>query len=939
MSKRSASSRRVHALCIASVVAIIAVALLALATPYRTPVKKAMAPHASTQVTSITQPQREQLQATFAALPLAFEQNAGQIDPQVKFTARANGYTLFLTNRDAVFSFRTKSSRGDAAQRSTSFHGMSGSVTNKDSVHVVRMQVINGNPAAAPQAWDALPGKSNYFLGKDPKNWHTGVPQFARVSYKNVYPGVDLAYYGQQSKLEFDFVVAPDADAAPIGLAFKGAEAIATDGSGNLVVSSAAGNVVLHTPFAYQQSNGNRQLVDARFELRGKNKVGISLGSYDRKRELVIDPSVTYSTYLGGTAEDDGYGIGFDSTGAAYVTGQTESTDFPTAGGISPNTNKGAFDAFVTKFAANGSSLIYSTYVGGTGSDSGNALAVDSSGDVFVAGGTTSSDFPTTASAFQKTYGGGSVDGFAFELNPAGTALTYSTYLGGSGEDVATGIAIDSSGAYVVGKTGSTNFPPNPTIQTQLAGTGNGFVAKLNPAGSALLYATYLGGGTGDFASAVAVAAGAAYVTGGTENPTFPTTTGVIQPKCGSDGTCNGGLYDAFVSVINPAGSAFIYSTFLGGSGLDEGLGIAVDSSGNAFVTGLTQSSDFPTQTPSQKTLGGTQDAFISQVNPTGTALVYSTYLGGSQSDAATSIALDQRDDAYVTGQTESSDFPVANPTQMASGGGNDAFVSELNSVGSLIFSTYLGGSLNENTNANGTGLAATGSIAVDSPGANVYVTGNTLSTNFPTKAPFQAAVAGLIDAFVVKYAFPTTPDFSLSATSPAAVKPGSSGTSTITLTAINGYSSPVKLSCSVAGSGSPLPACKATSFSPNPVTPTAAGVTSTLTVTTTGASAAILHPNRFFYALWIPVAGMSLLGISFSSARSRRKKIFGFLMVAMVMAALFMLPACGSSSGGGGGGGCTGCTPAGAYTVTVTATGTDAATTTHSTTLTLTVN
>ena len=899
---------------------------------------------AMSQLQSVTPAEHARINATYAALPLAFEANQGQVDPQVKYLARGNGYKLFLTNNDAVFSFHSNSSASSTSDAATPGRVTGLKARNiprshdlqKDAVAVVRMQLVDGNSRAQVAASDELPGKTNYYLGNDPKNWHTNVPQYARVSYKSVYPGIDLAYYGERSKLEFDFIVAPESNPAPINLAFSGAQHVATDTFGNLVITSAAGEVVLHKPVAYQQQNGVRQPIDARFILKANNQVTFELGNYDRSRELVIDPSVTYATYLGGTAEDDGFGIAFDSSGNAYVTGQTESTNFPTAGGVAPNTNAGEFDVFVTKIAASGSSLIYSTYVGGSGNDSGNALAVDASGDAFVAGGTSSSNFPTTNGTFQKNFGGGSLNAFVFELNPGGTALTYSTYLGGTGTDVANGIAIDTTGAYIVGSTSSTDFPIKNAIQGSLNGSNNGFVTKLNPAGSALLYSTYLGGGAGDFASAVAVASGEAYVTGGAENPSFPTTAEAFQKTCGSDGTCNGGLPDAFVTVYNTAGSSYVYSTFLGGEGIDEGLGIAVDS-GDAYVTGLTQSSDFPLLSAWQKTLGGTQNAFVSQLNPAGTALVYSTYLGGSLTDAATSVAVDQNGNAYLTGQTSSPNFPVVNPTQATIGGGNDAFVSEINVAGTLLFSTYLGGSLNEDTHATGGNLSALGAIAVDSAGANVYVTGNTLSTDFPiTQGSKQTTEGGGIDAFVVKYAFPTTPDFIISATTPAAVAPGSSGTSTVTLTALNGYSSPVNLGCSVTGTGV---SCSASSFSPGSVTPTAGGATSTLTITTTGASGAMFRPSKFLYAMWLPIAGLSLMGMGFSSARSRRKKLLGFLMIGMVMAALFLMPACGGSSSTTPPPVCTGCTPAGNYTVTITGTGTDTNTTTHSTTVTLAVN
>jgi hypothetical protein len=954
VSKSSASTKRNYAGFAAFVfifaVAIVSAALLVISPARRGSVK------GSPVFQAATKQARPNVQVSFATLPLAFEQNQGQTDAQVKYMARARGYQLFLTNNDALFSLHSKSFQPGVAARRTprtlELNSKGSRNQDVDSFSTVRMELVNGSSSAAVIASEPLPGKSNYYIGNDPKNWHTGVSQYARVAYKNVYPGVDLAYYGEQNKLEFDFIVAPNSSPSSIGFAFSGAQRLATSPSGDLVVSSAAGDIVLHNPVAYQKQGGIRQPVDAQFVLAAHHQVRFQLGPYDRSRELIIDPSVTYATYLGGSAEDDAYAIGFDANGSAYLTGQTESTDFPIVGGYS-GTNVGNFDVFVTKINAKGDSLIYSTYIGGSRDDSGNALAVDSSGDVFVAGGTASPDFPTPIKgSYQRSFGGGTLNAFVFELKPGGSIFVFSTYLGGTGMDYANGIAIDATGTYVVGSASSVDFPTTPTaFQPDIAGTSNGFVTKLDPTGATLLYSTYLGG-SGDFASAVAVSSSQAYVTGATQNPapTFPSTPGAFQSTCDS---CSPTSPDAFVTAFNSAGTGLVYSTFLGGSGADGGLGIAVDSSGDAYVTGITQSADFPTQSPWQKALGGstqnlTQNAFVTELNPTGSALTYSTYLGGNTSDGGSSIAVDANKNAYVTGQAESPNFPLSQPTQGTLGGGNDAFVSLFNSSGSLFFSTYLGGSQNENTAVSGS-TAPLGAIAADGNG-NVYVTGNTFSTDFPTAAAAGTSVyqtsctscslsTPLPDAFIAKYSVPSTADFSVTATTPAAVSPGSSGTSTVTLLSINGYSSPVNLTCSVTGTGSPLPACSGTSsFSPNPATPTATGATSTLTVTTTGSSSAMIRPAKFLYAMWLPVAGLSLIGMGFGSPGARRKKVFGWLMIGIAMSMLLLLPACGGGSSGGGGNVGT-ATPAGSYTVTVTATGTDSATTTHTTTLTLTVN
>jgi hypothetical protein len=937
LSKPVASRGWVCAFCAVPVLAIIATALLVVSPArQRDAAGTGSAASVASNPGTVTPAARGRIQASYAALPLAFEPNQGQTDSQVKYLARGRGYTLFLTANEAVFSLHSGSAENDSLVRrgaALRAGNQARSKAQRNSSAVVRMQLVGGNSLAEVAASGQLSGSTNYFLGNDPSKWRTDVARYARVAYHGVYPGVNLAFHGAQRQVEFDFVVAPGASPEPIGFRFTGARGMKTDDSGNLVVSSAAGDVLLHPPLAYQEQNGARRAVDARFVLKANNQVSFALGNYDRSRELVIDPSVSYaySTYLGGNGDDEGQAIAFDSSGNAYVTGNTASTNFPVVGGV--GTHVGSADVFVTKIKADGSSLVYSTYVGGSGDDSGNAIAVDAAGDAFVAGGTASTNFPHTAGAFQTALGSGAaVNCFVFKLNPGGTALTYSTYLGGSGTDIAFGIAVDSSSppnVYTVGQTSSTDFPTKNPLQASPAG---GFVTKLNSSGSALVFSTYLGGGLIDFASAVAVdSSNNAYVTGATLSSSFHTTTGVVQ-------SAFGGVSDAFVSVIKPDGSGYVYSTYLGGSTIDVGDGIAVDSTG-AYVTGETQSANFPLQSPMQGALNGGEDAFVTKLNPAGTALLYSTFLGGSQADFGAGIAVDGTNNAYVTGQTNSPDFPTSNAPQTALGGGFDAFVSEINASGSAIaFSTYLGGSGDEDSTGN------FGAIAVNGAGDTIYVTGTTTSSDFPTQAPFPYAGGnvfggGTSDAFVVKYG--QVPSFTIAAITPAAVSPGTSGTSTVTLVALHGYTSPVNLSCSVSGSGTPAPACSASSFSPaSPVTPTTAGATTTLTITTTGATAAMLRPGKVFYAMWLPVAGLSLVGMSFSSAGSRRKKLLGFLMIGMVMAALFLMPACGgSSNGGGGGGGCVGCTPAGSYTVTITGTGTDANTVTQSTQVTLTVN
>ena len=956
MSKPAALRPWICAFCIVPALAIIVLSSFVFFPAHRSrTTRAAQAVSVGSKPVAAAPAARLQVQANYAVLPLAFEQNQGQTDSQVKYMARGDGYILFLTANDAVFSLQSRSAdtsmtrRGIKLAETPAKRGLKKDV-QKDSTAVVRMQLAGGNSLAKVSATDLLPGKSNYFLGNDPSTWHADVPHYARVSYQDVYPGVNLAFHGAQRQTEFDFVVAPGANPAPIGFHFTGAKGIKADDSGNLVISSAAGNVQLHKPVAYQEQNGARQAVDARFVLKASNQVSFQLGNYDHSRELVIDPSVgyAYSTYLGGSGADEGEGIAFDSSGAAYVTGQTASPNFP----VASNTLKDAASVFVAKIAPDGSSLVYSTYVGSTSAatstDSGNAIAVNqTSGVAYVAGFTSSATFPTTAGAYQTSLKGTTGNAFLVELNSAGS-ITYCTYLGGTGMDAAFGIALarDGSGdVYVVGSTTSTNFPtsPNPPLQGHLTGSvGSGFVSKLSPSGtgtSDLLFSTYLGGSSNagplDGAFAVAVgSSGNVYVTGQTFSTTFHTTTGAFQTACGS---CSSGNANAYVTVINPATNNYVYSTFLGGSADDAGFGIAVDSSGNAYVTGFANSSDFPHTGVAN---AGSADAFVTRLSPSGTGandLAYSIFVGGSGLDAGAGIALDASNNAYITGQTGStSGFPIVNATQGTFGGGpSDAFVSEVDSNGALVFSTYLGGVGEEDS-----GFAG---IAVDSVGPNIYVTGNTLPTagttnNFPaTTGAFQTSDAGGTDAFVVKYTpSGAGPTFSLSATAlnPAAVNPGSPATSMVTVTG-NGFSGTVTLSCAVSGPAGAvhLPTCAAATV--------AAGATGTLTVTTTGATALLQRPaNRrsssIFYAMFLPIGGIALLG--FSSNGRQRKKLFGFLLLGLIVSGFILMPACGGSSNNGGGGGSPG-TTAGTYTITVNGTATGATQTPPAPALTLTVN
>lgn len=668
---------------------------------------------------------------TYGRLPLSFEANQGQTDSQVRFISHGSGYNLFLTATEAVLTFIKPAipTITDAKEFQTVERT------------ILRLQLVGANPVPRVQGLEELPGKSNHLIGNDPLKWHTNIPNYARVKYQDVYPGVDVVYYGNQRQLEFDFVVAPGTDPNIITLAFQGADNLELDPQGNLILRISGGEVVQQAPIIYQEIDGVKQGISGGYLLKDDSQIVFEIAAYDATRPLIIDPVLAYSTYLGGADGDRGFDIAVDSAGNAYVTGLTSSADFPTASAIQGALNGSLSDVFVTKLNSTGNALVYSTYLGGSGNDTGFGIAVDSSGNAYVVGETGSSiNFPIV-NPLQPTFGGPIRDAFVAKLNPSGSALVYSTYLGGSDLDRGLGIAVDSSGnVYVTGETQSTDFPTMNPLQPVFGGAGlhgDAFLSKLDPTGSALIYSTYLGGSDDDIGRSIAVsAAGNAYVTGNTRSADFPVVY-ALQP-------ISGGPDETFITQVNSTGSAFIYSTYLGGSRNEVGRDIAVDAAGNAYVTGVTSSSDFPTMNPLQPTNGGGSDPFLAKLNATGSALVFSTYLGGSVSDEGFGVAVDAAGSVYVTGQTLSTDFPTEDPIQVSNGGLRDAFVTKLNPAGNAReFSTYLGGSDVEFGHG----------IAVDAAGS-IYVAGETVSADFPTVNPLQPAFGGgTSDGFVAKIA------------------------------------------------------------------------------------------------------------------------------------------------------------------------------------------
>ena len=1086
--------------------------------------ENAMSQRGRSAVSSEKFPQNAlQIASIYGHLPLSFEPNQGQTDPQVRFLARGGGYGLYLTGSEAILALRS---------------------TGKQN-SIVRMSLDNANKGQIVDSEEELPGKSNYFIGNDPAKWHRNIPQFARVRYHDVYPGIDLVYYGRQGKLEYDFEVSPGADPKQIALQFQGSPGLALTAAGDLSIATEAGNVQLQAPRVYQQIGNGDRPVPGKFVLLSDNQVAFEIGAYDRTQRLVIDPILTYSTYLGGSGDESCSkienlagistaqftpgcpAVAVDAAFRTYVAGATTSTDFPgvSAGSgfqkcldtpppnptspVSPSpcpTGLSNSDVFVVRLNAAGTGLDFATYLGGSGTDVTAGMAVDANFNVHVAGTTNSGDFPTLPTSFQPTAASTGIHAFVTELAAGGSNLLYSTFLSGNGTDIAAGLAVDNLGKeYVTGTTTSSNFPFTPTaLQTVPKAANQSFFTKLDPTingPGALLYSTYIGGSTVATGVGVMVGGGIAvdtncnaYLTGGTNFTDMPT---LNAPQ----GTNLGGL-DAWVAKFSlPTGSScgsllsLTYLTYLGGSGDDVGYGIAVDTGFSAYITGSTTSPDIvlpggstnpapfarcldtpppvsgPYPIPPCVSNGTMPDAFVAKfgsltTGTTGTNVpyLYFTYLGGTGADTGTAIAADTIGGAFVTGWTTSSDFPTAVlsgtavQTMLGGGSGEDAFVARIDTTTICAsnpptvpcpgYTSYLGGS--------GTDIGT--GIALDS-GSSTYVTGETASTNFPVAKPFQSALNGPTDAFVSKLGSvgslqltPTSP----SPTTPVTIGVGNSvaftytlinagdatsgiivtdalpstgatfnsitttvgncgtvvtstvtcsigtlnsgGTATITvnltptaqttpLTLPGGLSNSIAASAPGAQtetasstaavqdfniavqSGTPatitvpagvpgnftiqvtgtlsnfpdsislsvgagLPSATSTAWTTNPVPSlTGSAQTSVLTVTTTArvttTTEFLGHRSGALYAIWLPVSGMAFLGLGIGGKYSRKRRILLGLMLTGFFSLIFFQAGCGSSSTTS----TTTGTPAGTYTLTVNAT---SGTATRTTTVTL---
>jgi len=647
------------------------------------------------------------VQPDFGCPPLYFFPNRGQTDHRALFYAKTGGYTLWLTEDGLTF----------------------------DDGSVSRLIFKNANPNTEVSASDLADYRVSYFYGVDESAWSTDLPTSRAVVYRNLYDGIDLKVYGAERQVEYDWIVEPGAQADQIRWTYAGVSKMSLDPNGNLVVETPSGRLVHLRPVCYQVIDGRKVDVEAAFRKTASGEYGFAVGSYDARYDLTIDPVVlVFSTFLGGRGKDYNSSIAVDKTGAVYITGYTESPDFPLASKTGARN-----DIFVSKLSADGKSLIYSAFFPRANikivESAPPKIAIDGTGAVYIAGRVYTHKFPVK-NAIQETFGGGRSDAVILELTPDGKSLVFSTYLGGSGADAAKGIALDAAGSiYVGGDTFSQDFPVKKAFQESIAGSFDVFISKLSPSGQSLVYSTFLGSSNYEILEGLAVDnTGSAYISGLTMGQDYP----VKNPFQNKHG---GGVIDTFISKLAPSGKDLVYSSYLGGSSDDQAADLAIDRTGAAYVLGVTKGG-FPVKNAFRNTPAGEQDGFLTKFAPDGRSLVYSTYLGGAGLDAATSIAVDRSGAAYITGNTISSNWPLKNPYQGKFKGKVDAFLTILVPNGrSLIYSTYLG----DNYEDYGTG------IAVDLKGG-IYISGWTGSHEFPVLKSYQMTYAGHFDIFIAKF-------------------------------------------------------------------------------------------------------------------------------------------------------------------------------------------
>lgn len=708
----------------------------------------------------------EQAQGAYAKLPVAFAENRGQTDSHVRYFARGSRYAFFLASNEIVLSLAKNSHtlptissdrkpallRGESAFLIKATAGAAGTDEPSAEGVALNLKFLGSNPDVVIDGNERAAGNVNYLLGSDSAAWKTDVPRYLEVVYHELWRGIDLRVRVRDRALKYEFHVHPGARIEDIRLAYRGSDGISLDHDGRLLISTGAGTIRDKAPVSFQEIGGREWTVESRYQLETatRSTYGFSVGeSYRADHELVIDPGIEYSTFLGGSSDDVPARAAVDGVGNVYVVGYTQSPDFPVTPGAFDRTGapSNSLDAFVAKVNPMGTALAYATFIGGSNSDWGRSIAVDAAGNAYITGQTTSSDFPVSGKAFQRTLahlncprcGIDNYDAFVAKLNPSGSALVYSTYLGGASSiDDGLAIAIDGAGnAYVAGETSSPDFPTTAgSFRRSNSGGDDTFVTKLNPTGSALVYSTYIGGNQEEFPARIAVdAANNAIVFGNTSSSDFPVTPGAF------DTTPNGG-FDAFILKLNATGSNLVYSTFLGGSAVDSAGGLAVDPAGDVYVSGGTSSADYPTTPGAFRQLCTGFDGFVTKLNATASTLIYSTCLAAASSSA---IAITPIGNAWITGGTSSTTFSTTpDAFQKSVGVGSsgpvpNAIIAELNATGSaFLYSTYLGGSVGDNG----------ADLGLDSAG-NVYVVGKTYSADFPTTPnAFDRVFSGRLDIF-----------------------------------------------------------------------------------------------------------------------------------------------------------------------------------------------
>jgi hypothetical protein len=681
----------------------------------------------------------------YGKVPPAFEENRGQVDQAASYFLRGRNLNLFVTKTGAVLGLKKGETRA-----------------------AIRLEVVGASGDGVVAGEAATGGVSSYFQGTDPAKWVTGAKQFGKVRVSGVRAGLDFVCYPNENRLEYDLVVKAGSRVENARVRFVGAERVSIAADGELRIQTAAGELAQKRPHVWQDLDGRRMEIPGQYKVSPAGEVSVVVGKYDRSHDLVIDPVISYSTYLGGIGMDIAWSIAVDGSGNAYVAGVTDSVNFPTTvGAYQVAHNVSTSVGFAAKLNASGTALLYSTFIGGSADTSCSVVTIDSSGNAYLVGTTTSIDFPVTAGAFQTSaIAGSSQNAFVTKLNATGTALVYSTYLSGSASQYGQAIQVDSTGnAYVAGKTSSGNFPTTAGAYSRsLKGASNAFLTKLNASGSQVVYSTYLGGSGYDVGTQLVLDTSQnVYIVGETVSPDFPTTTGAYQQS-----TPGANVYQGFASKISADGSTLLASTYLGGATIPfqpnttEVSGVTLDSASNVYVVGETYSPAFPT-TPNTYSFSPDSPngfdyghAFLTKLNPGLTALVYSTVFGGSGTDEAWGVAVDSSDQAYVTGYTSSPDFPITTGSLFPKKNGGSGYA-----FGSAFLTQFSasGASFNYSTLIAGTGTDGGNALAIDQ-NSGVYIVGSTGSADFPVTAGAYQTVAGgvqssfsgpIYDAFVTK--------------------------------------------------------------------------------------------------------------------------------------------------------------------------------------------